>query len=72
MAFGPDDPVLVRNLAVAHCLAGEDMEAGRCAAQAVQLDPDDIVSVTVLDLVRNVAAGRHGRPRTLTEVFPCE
>ena len=32
VAFGPDDSVLVRNLAVAHCLAGEDMEAGRCAA----------------------------------------
>jgi tetratricopeptide (TPR) repeat protein len=72
VAFGPDDPVLVRNLALAHCLAGEDMEAGRCAAQAVQLDPDDIVSATVLDLVRDVAAGRRGRPRTLTEVFPCE
>jgi Flp pilus assembly protein TadD len=72
VAFGQDDPVLVRNLALAHCLAGEDTEAGRCAAQAVYLDPDDIVSATVLDLVRDVAVGRRGRPRTLTEVFPCE
>ncbi len=72
VAFGPDDPVLVRNLALAHCLAGEDMEAGRCEAQTVQLDRDDIDSAMVLDLVRDVVAGRRRRPRTLKEVFRCE
>ncbi len=70
VTFWSDDPVLVRNLALAHCLAGEDLEAERCAAEAVQLDPTDSISVTVLDLIRDVALGRRERPTTILEAFP--
>jgi Flp pilus assembly protein TadD len=68
----PDDPGLVCNLALAHCLAGQDSEAERCALEAVERDPRDTVSDTVLAFVRDVSSGRRGRPSTLSNAFPYE
>jgi Flp pilus assembly protein TadD len=68
----PDDPGLVCNLALAHCLAGQDAEAERCAADAVQRDPKDAISATVLNFIRDVASGKRRRPTTLSEAFPPE
>ena len=61
--LSPDDPGLVANLALAYCLAGEDSEAERFAADAVERDPSDRVSAVVLDFVRNVASGGRDAPR---------
>jgi tetratricopeptide (TPR) repeat protein len=68
--FRPDDPGLVCNLALAHCLAGQDVEAQRCAAAAAGRDPSDVISANVLGFVRDVASGKRPRPKRLSEVFP--
>jgi tetratricopeptide (TPR) repeat protein len=70
VANGPDDPGLICNLALAHCLAGQDAEAERCAAEAAARDPADAISANVLAFVREVASGARRRPRRLTEAFP--
>ncbi|HEY7156145.1 MAG TPA: hypothetical protein VH575_19425, partial [Gemmataceae bacterium] len=65
-----DDAGLICNLALAHCLAGQDAEAERCAAEAARRDPHDEISATVLGFVREVATGKRSRPKQLSEVFP--
>jgi tetratricopeptide (TPR) repeat protein len=70
VASRPDEPGLVCNLALAHCLAGQDAEAEQCAAEAVRRDPSDSISATVLGFVRDVASGKRPRPKRLCEVFP--
>jgi Flp pilus assembly protein TadD len=70
LASKPNDPGLVCNLALAHCLAGQDEEAERCAAEATRCDPTDEISATVLEFVLDVASGKKVRPRKLCEVFP--
>lgn len=70
LASKPSDPGLVCNLALAHCLAGQDEEAERCAAEAVDRDQADKISATVLAFVRDVASGKKARPKKLCEVFP--
>jgi Flp pilus assembly protein TadD len=70
VASKPDEPGLLCNLALAHCLAGEDAEAERCAADAAGRDPTDAISAAVLAFVREVASGRRQRPRQLCEVSP--
>jgi len=70
VASRPGDPGLVCNLALAHCLAGEDAEAGRRAAEAVAGDPTDKISATVLKFVGDVASGKRPRPKRLLDAFP--
>ena len=70
LASKPGDPGLVCNLALAHCLAGQDKEAETCAAEATGSDPSDEISATVLAFVRDVASGKKTRPKKLCEVFP--
>ncbi len=70
VANRPDDPGLICNLALAHCLAGQDAEAERCAAEAAERDPADAITATVLSFVREVASGARRRPRRLIEAFP--
>lgn len=65
----PDDLGLICNLALALCLAGQDLEAEKYAASAVERDPSDSISATVLGLVREVASGKRQRPKQLSEVF---
>jgi Flp pilus assembly protein TadD len=72
VACGPDDPGLVCNLALAHCLAGDDAEAVRCVTQAAERDPADPVTATVRHFIREVASGKRPRPRSLQEAFPRE
>jgi tetratricopeptide (TPR) repeat protein len=70
VACKPDDPGLVSNLALAHCLAGQDAEAERCAVEAVKRVPSDEIPATVLQFVREVASGQRPRPERLCDVFP--
>jgi len=70
VACSPDDPGLVCNLALAHCLAGDDAEAVRCVTVAAERDPADTVTATVQHFIGEVAAGRRARPRSLQEAFP--
>jgi tetratricopeptide (TPR) repeat protein len=70
LASKPSDPGLVCNLALAHCLAGQDNEAEKCAAEASGSDPSDEISANVLAFVRDVASGKKSRPKKLSEVFP--
>ena len=72
VACSPDDPGLVCNLALAHCLAGDDAEAARCVAEAAERDPTDTVTANVQHFIGEVAAGRRVRPRSLQEAFPRE
>lgn len=71
VACSPDDPGLVCNLALAHCLAGDDAEAVRRVSEAAARDPADPVTATVRHFVGEVAAGRRPRPRSMREAFPC-
>ena len=66
----PDDPGLVCNLALAHCLAGDDAEAVRCVTSAAERDPADTVTATVQHFIDEVASGKRARPRSLEEAFP--
>jgi tetratricopeptide (TPR) repeat protein len=70
LASKPADPGLVCNLALAHCLAGQDNEAEKCATEATCADPSDEISATVLAFVRDVASGKKTRPKKLCVVFP--
>jgi Flp pilus assembly protein TadD len=70
VACNPDDAGLVANLALAHCLAGDDAEAQRCAAEAVERAPGDTISAAALSFVRAVASGERRRPERLCDVFP--
>lgn len=70
VASSPDDPGLVCNLALAHCLAGDDTEAERCVLEAAKRDSTDEVTSTVLCFIRDVASGKRKRPRSLEEAFP--
>jgi Flp pilus assembly protein TadD len=70
LALRPDDPGLVCNLALAHCLAAQDEEAVKCAMEAAAADPQSGISATVLAFVRDVATGKKTRPRQLNDVFP--
>lgn len=66
----PDDPGLVCNLALAHCLAGDDAEAVRCVTEAAERDPADTVTANVQQFIGEVASGKRARPRSLEEAFP--
>jgi tetratricopeptide (TPR) repeat protein len=68
----PGDAGLVSNLALACCLAGDDVMAEQCAEEAVQRRPDDRISATVLRFVREVKSGSRTRPKRLCDAFPCE
>jgi hypothetical protein len=70
LASKPADPGLVCNLALAHCLAGQDEEAEKWATDASAADPSDEISATVLAFIRDVASGKKSRPKKLCEVFP--
>ena len=70
VASHPDDPGLVCNLALAHCLAGQDTDALRCVAEAADRDPSDTMTATVNHFISQVAAGKTPRPRTLQDAFP--
>jgi Flp pilus assembly protein TadD len=65
----PADAGLVCNLALAYCLAGQDAEAERCAADAAGHDTSDGISYAVLGLIRDVAAGKRPRPKQIREEF---
>ena len=65
----PDNAGLVANLALAHMLNEEDTHAVECAERAARTAPDDEISHNVLALVRDVAAGRRPRPKTLLDAF---
>ncbi len=69
VAHCPNDPGLVCNLALAHCLAGDDIEAMRCVTEAAERDPADTVTATVQHFIREVASGKRTRPRSLQEAF---
>jgi DNA-binding winged helix-turn-helix (wHTH) protein len=60
MAFriAPDDPRMLMNLAMAHCVAGDDTEAQRCAALAVGFGYPE--HAAPLPLVHVYAAARAG------------
>ena len=66
----PQDPGLVCNLALAHCLAGNDGEAIRHVNEAALRDPSDPVTAIVKHFITQVAAGELKRPKDLREVFP--
>jgi len=66
VVLSPGDPGLLANLALAYCLAGEDAEAERCAAEAVYRNRNDCVSATVLGFVRDVASEVRERPKSLS------
>ncbi len=63
LASKPGDSGLVCNLALAHCLAGQDEDAEKCAAEATGSDPSDEISANVLAFVRDVGSGRKRGPR---------
>lgn len=64
----PGNPGLLCNLALAHCLAGDDAEAERCVRGAAESDPSDPVTTAVRLLVQDVAAGKRARPQSLGEL----
>jgi Flp pilus assembly protein TadD len=68
VANRPDDAGLVCNLALAYCLAGNDSDALRCAIQAAERDPADVVTLSVRDFVTQVASGRRKRPKSYLDV----
>jgi Flp pilus assembly protein TadD len=65
----PDDPGLVCNLALAHCLAGDDTEAVRCVTEAAERNPADTVTANVRHFIGDIASSKRARPRSLQE-FP--
>ena len=68
--LSPDDSGLQSNLALAYLLAGNDTCAEECARVAVQQDPHDSISKTVLKLVRDVVSGGQRGPAKLGDAFP--
>lgn len=69
LASKPDDPGLMCNLALAHCLAGHDNEAREYATASADSDPSDVISANVLAFVLDVASGKIKRPKKLCEVL---
>jgi tetratricopeptide (TPR) repeat protein len=65
LSLRENDSGLHANAALAFMLDGEDEQASRLAAQALQLDPDDAANLRTSELVRAVAIGARERPRSL-------
>jgi tetratricopeptide (TPR) repeat protein len=65
----PDDIGLIANLALAYMLHGDDEEGVACARRAVDLDPEDEVSLNALKYVQEVANGQRSRPHRLNDAF---
>jgi Flp pilus assembly protein TadD len=72
VACRPEDPGLACNLALAYCLAGDDVEAVRWVTEAAERDPADTVTATAQRFISDVVAGRRERPQSLQEAFPVE
>jgi tetratricopeptide (TPR) repeat protein len=64
----PDDPGLKANLALALVLAGKHDEAQTAAREAATANPQDQVSRQVLEVIRDIRAGKRPQPRTLKEM----
>jgi Flp pilus assembly protein TadD len=68
----PDDPGIICNLALAYCMAGEDINAEKCAADALARNPTDEIVQNVVRFVQDVKLGKRDRPTQLDNTFPYE
>jgi DNA-binding winged helix-turn-helix (wHTH) protein/Tfp pilus assembly protein PilF len=59
-ALAPDDPRMLMNLAMSHCIAGDDAEAVRCAHLAIGLGyPEQVLPLPFVFMHVAARAGRH-------------
>lgn len=66
--LAPDDAGLVANLAWAHLISGDVALAQKSIQQALEANPEDDISKTVLQIIDEVASGVRPVPKTLLEI----
>jgi len=68
MEAAPNDAGLHANLALAYLISGEISFAKRAILYALQMKPDDKVSLSVQRLINDVADGKRAQPKSLAEL----
>ncbi len=62
IALSPRDAGLYANLALAHLISNQNREALTAIRAALDINPNDRISLRVKDIVRDVSAGRRPQP----------